>query len=243
MNFKEISDLSFFSAEQKELFRSYIIYEDGTVFNRKTKKNVSKTLHGVRGYVSNLSVYVDGKRKQRQIVIHRAVADLFIRPMKDGEKIRLKDDDKKNTHFSNIEYVKTEKKKNIERIEKNKTEMGITDTGRVCVKCGQFKSWKMMGGKKSAVCKMCANKMRSEYQKSINYSRLNVKYETYAERLADDNPVDVNGFVGIHCALCNDIVMMTRTRVLNRLKTISRGYTPKPIICKQCKKEKNDGKK
>lgn len=236
MDFKEISDLSFFSDEQKKMFKNYIIYEDGTVFNRKTGKNVSKTLHGVRGYVSNLSIYIDGKRKQRQIVIHRAIADLFIRPIKDGERIKLKDGNKKNTHVSNIEYVKTEKKRNKEKVKKNKEAKGITSSGRICTKCKKFKIWDEFCGKHS-ICRKCANEIGIEYQKSVGYQKLHVKFKTYAVRLAADNPIDVNGFLGVACSKCKDIVMLTRTKVSNRLKSIKCGYKPKPIICEKCKGE------
>lgn len=237
MEYKKITDLSFFSDEQKGWFDNYIIYEDGTVYNQKTCKEVAKTLHGSRGYVVNLSIYIDGKRRQRQIVVHRAVADLFIRPIADGEKLCFVDDNKENTHMSNLKYVLTKKKKMEEHGETVAKQKGITKEGRICTKCKVFKPWKEMASSKLSVCRKCASERGMNYQKSVNYSQQPVKFATYASRLKRDNPVDVNGFLGAACSICKKVFLLTRSKVLNRIKSFQKNNNSSPLVCPECKEK------
>lgn len=111
--YKMASELSFLTNDQKRYFENYRLYMDGIVYNEKTGKEVSKTKHGTRGYVVNLSRYIDGRRRQKQICIGRAIADLFIRPVKDDEIIEYADKNKENFEPSNLKYKK------INKMEKN----------------------------------------------------------------------------------------------------------------------------
>ena len=234
MEYKKISNLSLFNDDQKEWFKNYVIYSDGKVVNEKTGKEVSQTLHGTRGFVVNLSIYIDGERKQRQIIVHRAVADLFIRPIMDGEKLSFKDGNKKNTDVSNLFYEKTEKLKKIEHSESVIAKKGITEEGRICTSCGSFKTWVEMCNKKSSICRKCASKRGVEYQKKVGYSENPVSYKTYAERFVQDCPVDIDGQLGFKCAKCGTIFLITRSRVLNRAKAMKVGHELKPLMCLNC---------
>lgn len=237
MEYKNIRDLSFFSKEQKELFKNYIISKDGKVFNKKTNKDISNTIHGTRGYVANLSVRRDGVRIQRQIVIHRAIADLFIRPIKSGEKLCFVDKDKTNISISNLTYKITEQKKK-EEYSKCLAEMkGITDYGRICTTCGELKEWKLMSANSSAICRTCASKRGVEYQKKHKYSEQPVPYDTYATRFKDDGPIDIDGFLGFYCYICKEQFKIQRGKVLNRLRSIKLKYNVQPLICTECKEE------
>lgn len=241
MEFKKISNLSFFSDEQKEWFRNYIVYENGDIFNEKTGKSVAKTLHGSRGYVVNLSIYVEGIRKQRQIIVHRAMADLFIGPIKDGEKIYFYDENKENINISNIAYTDTEKSRKAKTTLESIKAKGITKDGRICTSCNKFKIWKEMAGKKSSICRLCASQRGMKYQKTVNYSNQSVKFKTYSERLKQDNPVDVNGLLGAICSKCKNVFLLTRSKVLSRIRSIRLSYNVKPLICKECiEKGEND---
>lgn len=235
MNFKRISDLSFFNDDQKQWFKSYIIYENGDVFNEKTGKPVARTMHGPRGYVVNLSIHVDGVRKQRQVALHRALADLFIRPIKDGEKLFFIDNDKKNISISNLVYRLTENQKKKEYGKCLAEMKGITEEGRFCNTCGEFKTWDEMSGKaKSSTCRKCASKRGSEYQKSVDYSSLPVSFDTYSEQLKDDHPINNNGLLCFKCSKCGNEFLLGRSKVLSRVRSIKLTYNVKPLVCDKC---------
>ena len=235
MEYKKISDLSFFTEEQKGWFKNYVISSDGQkIENEKTGKEVSRTLHGTRGYVVNLSIYIDGERKQRQIIVHRTVAELFIRPMGDGEKLSFKDGNKLNTDVSNLFYEKTEKSKKVDKSLEIIKKKGITEEGRLCTSCGEFREWKDMAGKKSSICKKCASKRSFEYQKAVKYSERSVSYDTYADRFVSDNPINLDGYLGLKCVKCGETFLITRSRVLNRIKAVKIGHNPKPLVCPNC---------
>ena len=239
MKSKSISELSYLTHEQKEIFSKYILFENGNVVNEKTGKEVSKTLHGTRGYVVNLVVHVDKKRVQKQIVIHKAVADLFIGPLTDGYKLTFVDGNKENICLSNLAYRMTEKQRKAE-YSKCLTEMkGITEEGRVCSVCKEFKNFDEFpnAGVGSAVCLQCANKRSIDYQRSVNFSHKPVPFETYCERLDQDNPQNINGNIGLICCICGNIFLPSRGMIANRVNTIKSGKTPKSPKCKQCKEK------
>jgi hypothetical protein len=237
MDFKRISDLSFFNDDQKQWFKNYIIYENGDVFNEKTGKSVARTMHGSRGFVVNLSMHVDGIRRQRQVALHRAIADLFIRPIKEGEKLFFIDSDKKNISVGNLIYRLTEKQKKAE-YGKCLVEMkGISDSGRFCNSCGNFKSWDEMAGKnnnKSSTCRQCASKRGSEYQKSVDYSKRPVNFDTYSSALKDDSPINKDGLLGFVCSKCKKEFLLQRSKVLSRVRSIKLTYNVKPLVCEEC---------
>lgn len=114
--YKMANNLSFLTKEQSIYFNRYRFYIDGTVYNEKTGKEIARTKHGKRGYVVNLSKYVDGRRKQRQISLGRAIADLFIRPVTDDYIIEYEDSNKENFDLSNLKYRKINKKERNDRI-------------------------------------------------------------------------------------------------------------------------------
>lgn len=237
MRYKNISDLSFFSKEQKELFKNYIISEDGVVFNKNTDKNISNTIHGTRGYVANLSVRRDGVRIQRQIVIHRVIADLFVRPIKSGEKLCFISGDKTNISISNLAYKLTGQKKK-EEYSKCLAEMkGITDDGRICTTCGEFKEWELMSANSSAICRTCASRRGVEYQKEHKYSEQSVPYDTYATRFKYDGPINIDGSLGFYCSVCKEQFKIQRGKVLNRLRSIKLKYNVQSLICTECKEK------
>ncbi len=241
MEFKKISDLSFFTDEQKLWFMNYIMYKDGKVFNEKTGKYANRTLHGdgSRGYVVNLSIHLDGVRKQRQISVHKALADLFIRPMSTGETIVFLDGNKENISLDNIIYRLTGRQRKVE-YGKCAIEMkGITEKGRVCITCKDFKEWdEMSGNKKSSVCRECASKRGYEYQKSVDYSNKPVNFDTYAEVLKMDSPINVDGKLGFNCDSCKKVFLLTRGKVQNRTRIISRT----PLLCDDCIDNSTGGK-
>lgn len=242
MEYKRISDLSFLSEDQKKFFKHYVMYEDGTIFNEKTDSAVEKTLHGNRGYVANLSVHVGGFRWQRQITIHRALADLFIGPIKDGEKLIFLDGDKTNLDLKNIVYRMTKTQQSIEYGKCLMEMKGITEEGRICNSCDSFVTWDLIAGppeKKLSICKKCVSKRGIKYQKEVGYANMNVPFETYADRLVGDSVVDIDGFLGVNCSVCGEKFLLTRSKVLNRIKSLSKNYNVHPLLCDECaEKEK-----
>lgn len=242
MDYKYVSDLSFFDDDQKEWFKNYIVYENGDIYNEKTDKYVSKTLHGIRGFVVNLSIHIDGNRMQRQIVVHKAVADLFIGPIKDGEKLVFLDGDKENVKSSNLIYRMTKSQQSLEYSKCLNEMKGITDDGRICNICEEFVKWDLIAGpddKKLSICKRCVSKRGMEYQKSVNYSGGSVSFDTYADRMLESDDVSsVDGFLGVACSKCKEVFLITRGRVLNRIKSIKNKCDVLPLICAKCKEEK-----
>lgn len=240
MEFKKVSDLSFFTDEQKLWFMNYIIYKDGKVFNEKTGKYANRTLHGdgSRGYVVNLSIHLDGIRKQRQISLHKALADLFIRPMSEGETVVFLDGDKTNISIENLIYRLTNRQKKAEYSKCSVEMKGITEEGRVCTTCKDFKEWEeMSGNKKSSVCRECASKRGYEYQKRVGYWNKPVNFDTYSEQLKDDLPINVDGKIGFNCVKCGDVFLLTRGKVQNRIRV---EFCIVPLICDKCSEEKDN---
>jgi hypothetical protein len=235
MDFKRISNLSFFSDEQKEWFKNYIIYENGDIYNEKTEKIVARTMHGSRGYVVNLSIHENGVRQQRQISLHRALADLFLRPISDGEKLFFIDGDKTNLEICNLIYRFTDKQKKKEYSKCLKEMKGITDEGRFCNVCEKFKVWEdMSGGNKVSICRSCATKRGTEYQKSVKYSNRPVGFATYADILSGDNPINMDGYLGFVCTKCNKEFLLRRSKVLSRVRSIKLAYNTNPLVCDEC---------
>ena len=78
----------------------YFVSEDGRVFSHKTKKELKSSLDR-RGY-ARVWLYKDNLRKEKSI--HRIVATAFV----EGNRcltVNHKDGDKKNNHYSNLEWV------------------------------------------------------------------------------------------------------------------------------------------
>lgn len=103
---KSVGELSFLNKFQKECYEHYSISSNGKVMNDNRGSEVKKVKHGTRGYAVNFSKHVDGRKNQRFIMMGMAVADLFIRPMKKGEKIVYIDGDEKNLNYKNLKYEK-----------------------------------------------------------------------------------------------------------------------------------------
>lgn len=238
MSVKRVSDISFLTSEQSELFSNYTISNLGVIYNEKTGKETNKTIHGKRGYVVNLSISVGGKRTQRMIVVARAMADLFMRPIKDGEKICFIDNDNTNIDIDNIVYRMTKLSMNKEYCECSKAYKGITKKGRFCTICEKFVKWDDISsgsdGKKLSICKKCSSARGVKYQKSVGFSNAPAPFSTYHERLKLDNPIDVNGNLGIKCPECLNIFIPARSKVLGRVKLLSSGKTPVKFICNEC---------
>lgn len=232
---KSISELSGFTDIQKEAFENYLISDEGIVTNSKTGNKIVGTYHGTRGLVINLSSSVNGARIQKQITVHRVVAELFIRKILPGETIVFLDGDKENTSKSNLVYRLTQKAKSEEYSECAKQMKGITKDGRFCNSCGEFKVWEDMGnGTKGSICRSCSSKKGNEYQKKTGYIKKNVKYDTYADKLKNDNPLNVQGFLAFVCTKCGNVFLPVRGKIVNRVQSLKKGWRPKPITCEDC---------
>ena len=85
-------------------YEKYSITEDGMVFSHKTKKYLSLCDNGC-GYLA-VNLWVNGIRTNH--FVHRLVAAAFIECISGGLQVNHKDWDKKNNHYSNLEWVTRE---------------------------------------------------------------------------------------------------------------------------------------
>ncbi len=83
-----------------EGFENYLIYEDGSVYSKKTKRYLKSCVN--KGYLI-LNLCKDGKAKQFQI--HRLVATHYIPNPHNYEEVDHIDRDKYNNHLYNLRWV------------------------------------------------------------------------------------------------------------------------------------------
>jgi predicted ABC-class ATPase len=88
----------------KELkdFPGYYITEDGRVFSTKYNKLKELTKQENKGY---WAIYLEKDRKQYRKSIHRLVAETYIPNPDNLPQVNHIDEDKKNNHISNLEWV------------------------------------------------------------------------------------------------------------------------------------------
>ncbi len=82
------------------LSEHYRIDPDGRVWNFRNGKYVRPSLRG-SGYEA-VRLKMD---KWKNYYVHRLVAAMYLGPCPDGMEVNHKDRDKKNNHYSNLEYV------------------------------------------------------------------------------------------------------------------------------------------
>jgi hypothetical protein len=96
----------------------YLVSNCGKVYSCKRKKFMKPKDHN-RGYL-HVNLYKDGKAKT--VTVHRLVANAFCEISKDATEINHKDGNKKNNHYTNLEWVtSSENKKHSYRVLGRKT--------------------------------------------------------------------------------------------------------------------------
>jgi hypothetical protein len=83
-----------------EGYPNYLIYEDGSVYSKKTNKYLKKWINN-RGYHS-INLFTDGKRKH--YTVHRLVGLTYIPNPHNYEEIDHIDRDKCNNHLYNLRW-------------------------------------------------------------------------------------------------------------------------------------------
>ena len=81
----------------KKIFDKYTINENGDIFNGKGEK--LKPFVNNTGY-KRIGLRVDGKDKK--YLVHVLVAQAFLKNPKNKKVVSFKDDDKTNTHYTNL---------------------------------------------------------------------------------------------------------------------------------------------
>jgi hypothetical protein len=84
-----------------EGYANYLIYEDGSVYSKKTKKFRKLSVH-VEGYLK-INLCKDGKAKH--FLVHRLVAKHYIPNPHNYEQVDHIDRDKSNNHLYNLRWV------------------------------------------------------------------------------------------------------------------------------------------
>lgn len=112
----------------KHYIDKYEVSEDGRVRNTKTGR-ILKPKKNKRGYIF-YGISVNGKYKD--IIAHRAVAELFIENPYDKPQVNHKDGNKENNYFLNLEWS-TESENMIHAFEN-----GLNDNSRFSVAVNQI---------------------------------------------------------------------------------------------------------
>lgn len=88
-------------------FEEYMITEDGEVYSYKNKYKCRNGLRKLKiRYARNGYGYIDcvDREKRKRFLIHRLVAEYFCEGYFEGAVVNHIDADKKNNHFSNLEW-------------------------------------------------------------------------------------------------------------------------------------------
>jgi hypothetical protein len=85
-------------------YSNYIIYNNGDVFSLKANRFLKhRFLNSGYQYVD---LYDDNKNKKpKRFLVHRLVAILFVDGFKNGLEVNHKDKNKKNSNYTNLEWV------------------------------------------------------------------------------------------------------------------------------------------
>ena len=83
-------------------FPGYFVTEDGRVYSTKYNKLKELTKQENQGYYA---IYLEKDKKQYRKSIHRLVAETYIQNPNNLPQVNHIDEDKKNNHISNLEWV------------------------------------------------------------------------------------------------------------------------------------------
>lgn len=87
----------------------YLIYEDGSLFSKKTNRFLSGKIDnvGYRVYALAISdkMSVSQKKLSKMLYTHRLVAEYFLDNPKNLPYVHHKDENKLNNHYTNLEWV------------------------------------------------------------------------------------------------------------------------------------------
>lgn len=87
----------------------YLIYEDGSLFSKKSNRFLSGKLDNVGYKMYALAIGnnlgISGKRKSKMVYVHRLVAQYFLDNPDNLPYVHHKDENKLNNHVSNLEWV------------------------------------------------------------------------------------------------------------------------------------------
>lgn len=89
--------------ESKEIngYNSYLIYEDGKVWSKKTRRFIKQFLNRGGYFILNLSRVGEKPKSHR---VHRLVAEHFLLKGDDLKDVNHIDGNKQNNHVSNLEW-------------------------------------------------------------------------------------------------------------------------------------------
>jgi len=102
----------------------YIIYEDGTVFNTKTRRRVCGHVEKRTGY-QVVGMRINGQSYPFRV--HKLVAEHFLGSIPDGYDVHHKDDDPQNNHVDNLELVEHGKHRREHGIGKRSHNASLTN--------------------------------------------------------------------------------------------------------------------
>ena len=99
-------------------YNNYLIYEDGRVFNKSTKKFKVASIFSQTGY-KEVSLYKNNKRKH--FLIHRLIAQYYIPNPDNKPQVDHKDRNRQNNHIFNLRWVSPYENIENQGIPKNNT--------------------------------------------------------------------------------------------------------------------------
>ena len=89
----------------------YIVYDDGTVYSCKSKKNLKQNDNG-HGYLT-VSICISGKPRTRYV--HRLIAEAFLENPNMLPEVNHKDENPGNNRLDNLEWCDSKYNKNYGR--------------------------------------------------------------------------------------------------------------------------------